>query len=225
MAECAVAETFRLSTMVNPSNSVPPQGFGANQEGPADPFLELLCSAGLDDWHAKFLSFGYESVEDLAAMDVAGMEEIGLKGGDRIRLERVLGRPVKAQVTEAEPVIPEIPQCQEPGCKQLAGSKCKECRKLLCLTHVEIVEERTSLGRTTVVKDIFLCPACKEKRTSLQPLSLILCILFTVLAIAFLAFLMSHAAPHDPAALDPWSDLDVDPWSDLKGMHLPYGRV
>ena len=195
----AVAETFRLSTMANPCNSVPPQGVGASQQAPADPLLELLCRAGLEDWHAKFLSFGYESVEDLTAMDVAAMEEIGLKGGHRIRLERVLGKPVKAKVA-MEPAVVRVPQCQEEGCKQLAGSKCKDCQKLLCLTHVEEYAKSTSHGSTTVVTDIPLCAACKEQRIGCnRRVALIFFILFVVAAATGFGFWRSHAMSRDNA--------------------------
>ena len=196
----AVAETFRLSTMANPCNSVPPQGVGASQQAPADPLLELLCRAGLEDWHAKFLSFGYESVEDLTAMDVAAMEEIGLKGGHRIRLERVLGKPVKAKVT-MEPAVVGVPQCQEEGCKQLAGSKCMDCQKLLYLTHVEEYAKSTPHRSTTVVADIPLCAACKEKRFGFNRRAALIFILFAVAAATGFVFWWSH--PIYPMSRDP----------------------
>ena len=45
--------------------------------------LELLRSAGLEEWYSKFLSFGYETVEDVRRMDEHCIQEIGLHGEHR----------------------------------------------------------------------------------------------------------------------------------------------
>ena len=96
--------------MVSPpsiSNEVLPEVYGAAEgsegsEGSTElgtrveesELLKLLRSAGLEEWHSKLLSFGYETVDDVRCMDEHCMEEIGLRGGHRIRLERVLPNTV-----------------------------------------------------------------------------------------------------------------------------------
>lgn len=154
--------------MTNPSvsvNEVLPEVHGAAEESE---LLKLLQNAGLEEWYSKFLAFGYETVEDVQGMDERCMEEIGLRGGHRIRLERVLqsqaGKPTQAHTTTARPenIHSQPPLCQQGNCKQIAGSKCRECNKLLCLVHVSTIQKKESVGNTTVIKDIPGCSACKK---------------------------------------------------------------
>ncbi|CAK9012319.1 unnamed protein product [Durusdinium trenchii] len=168
--------------MVSPpsiSNEVLPEVYGAAEgsegsEGSTElgtrveesELLKLLRSAGLEEWHSKLLSFGYETVDDVRCMDEHCMEEIGLRGGHRIRLERVLPNTV-VKLTVPQPKL-EIhslrpPLCQEGDCTQIAGSKCHACNKLLCLAHVKTIQKSNMVGNTAVIKDIPACSTCNHR--------------------------------------------------------------
>ena len=247
-----------------------PECVGASRE--ATDLLKLLELADLEDWHSKFLCYGYETVEDVELMNEENMKEIGLESWQRFRLK--LNLPKKAaskctkqtpeiassargppkrdnaqEVPKSTPVIPSAPQtktdvhlpsgvlrlpkcdntqevpkeadeifraffgppkrdhtyevrehtpvvpsaptlappkcdntqevprqtpvipsavlqpekCRENGCRQMAVSKCRECQKLLCLTHQQTIRKEETSGNSTIVFEVPGCSKCKEE--------------------------------------------------------------
>mmetsp|Transcript_10541 Transcript_10541/g.11583 ORF Transcript_10541/g.11583 Transcript_10541/m.11583 type:complete len:272 (-) Transcript_10541:191-1006(-) len=110
--------------------------------------LKLLQAAKLEDWHAKFIEHGYQHVKDVCSMDRSDMAEIGLLGGHRKRLERVL---------------PKKPlQCGQHQCMEEATSKCHRCGKMLCLLHVQSMTGHKISGGVHIVTTEPACLKCKQ---------------------------------------------------------------
>eukprot|EP00435_Cladocopium_sp_Y103_P056145 s1277_g18.t2 len=111
-------------------SAVPPQSHGKSDSMDSDPdLLASLRRAGLEDWYSKFVSFGYETAEDVRGMNEHDMKEIGLQSGHRIRLMRAFGLQRMTVCTAQAQMKKDTqdwddqtspPQCQQPSCKSPA---------------------------------------------------------------------------------------------------------
>ena len=178
---------------------------GASQG--ATELLKLLELADWEEWHSKFLSYGYKTVEDVELMNEENMKEIGLESRQRFRLKlaksilTALGPPKCDNTQEVPEQIPVIPsavlqpeKCSENGCRHVAVSKCRECLAFLCLTHRQTIRKEEKSGDSTIVVEVPACSKCKEeyeKRNEDYGLAKCLCGFFVTLPIALILVLIS----------------------------------
>eukprot|EP00434_Breviolum_minutum_P036629 symbB.v1.2.032461.t1/scaffold3901.1/size48581/2 len=80
------------------ANEPQPECVGAPQE--ATELLKLLEMADLEEWHSKFLCYGYETVEDVELMNEEDMKEIGLESWQRFRLKLNLPKKASSKCTK-----------------------------------------------------------------------------------------------------------------------------
>eukprot|EP00435_Cladocopium_sp_Y103_P054827 s1277_g18.t1 len=152
-------------------SAVPPQSHGKSDSMDSDPdLLASLRRAGLEDWYSKFVSFGYETAEDVRGMNEHDMKEIGLQSGHRIRLMRAFGLQRMTVCTAQAQMKKDTqdwddqtspPQCQQPSCKSPAVMKCQKCGKLICLVHQTNIMETEKIGNTTVRRNLVGCEECR----------------------------------------------------------------
>ena len=80
------------------ANEPQPECVGASQE--ATELLKLLEKADLEEWHSKFLCYGYETVEDVGLMNEENMKEIGLDSVQRFCLKLNLPKKASSKCTK-----------------------------------------------------------------------------------------------------------------------------
>ena len=80
------------------ANEPQPECVGAPQE--ATELLKLLEMADLEEWHSKFLCYGYDTVEDVKLMNEEDMKEIGLESWQRFRLKLNLPKKASSKCTK-----------------------------------------------------------------------------------------------------------------------------
>ena len=98
-----------------------PECVGASRE--ATDLVKLLELADLEEWHSKFLCYGYETVEDVELMNEENMKEIGLESWQRFRLKLNLPKKVASKCTKQPPEIASSASGPPKRAKK-AASKC-----------------------------------------------------------------------------------------------------
>ena len=98
-----------------------PECVGASRE--ATDLVKLLELADLEEWHSKFLCYGYETVEDVELMNEENMKEIGLESWQRFRLKLNLPKKTASKCTKQTPEIASSAR-GPPKRDKKAASKC-----------------------------------------------------------------------------------------------------